>query len=591
MANLPLDIPPGFVRTKSPNAAKGRYVEGDKVRFINKLPEKWLGWTKFVADQLLGVPRGMTSWTNQYGNINVGIGTHLKLYALTGDDTVTDITPIRSSVTINTNPFATVSGSTTVTVTDTAHGAIAGDYVTFSGATAVGGITISGEYAIVTEIDNKNYTIVHSSAATSTASGGGASVTAAYQINIGTSGTVYGLGWGAGNWSEGTWGTERTEGISLEGRYWSTIEYGNDLLASPSLGGLYLWQEATDARAEIVTNAPTSMRAMFVTGERYVFALGTTTGMTVAWPDVDDITDWTPSAANTANTRTLQSGGKLINGCPLTGGTNLVWSDTSLYVFQKVESDFVYDSRLVGNNCGLIAPGAFTRVSGVAFWMSAQNCHLFTGNVQAVPRFEEISNYVFDDMDPAQIAKIWAYYDQKNNQVRWSYCSLGSTEPDKYFDVSLDDWSWTTGTWDPEGDRTTGALHRPAEGSTLLLTSDGYIYAHDDGLDADGSALNSYYKSGLASLANGQTWADILDVIPDFERQTGNISFRVFSTDRPDDEDYLDDITVTISKYEGREEMRLAGRHIGFEVRSNVLGGDYRGGVPAISIQEAGERV
>ena len=516
----------------------------------------------------------MTSWTNQYGNINVGIGTHLKLYALTGDDTVTDITPIRSSVTINTNPFATVSGSTTVTVTDTAHGAIAGDYVTFSGATAVGGITISGEYAIVTEIDNNTYTIVHSSAATSTASGAaaprsppptrstsaprapstvwvGAPVIGAREPGARSAPREF-------RWKAATGQPSSTATISL---------------ASPSLGGLYLWQEATDARAEIVTNAPTSMRAMFVTGERYVFALGTTTGMTVAWPDVDDITDWTPSAANTANTRTLQSGGKLINGCPLTGGTNLVWSDTSLYVFQKVESDFVYDSRLVGNNCGLIAPGAFTRVSGVAFWMSAQNCHLFTGNVQAVPRFEEISNYVFDDMDPAQIAKIWAYYDQKNNQVRWSYCSLGSTEPDKYFDVSLDDWSWTTGTWDPEGDRTTGALHRPAEGSTLLLTSDGYIYAHDDGLDADGSALNSYYKSGLASLANGQTWADILDVIPDFERQTGNISFRVFSTDRPDDEDYLDDITVTISKYEGREEMRLAGRHIGFEVRSNVLGG------------------
>lgn len=585
-----LDLPPGFLRTASANAASGRYVAGDKVRFVNKRPEKWLGWTKFITTAVQGVAHGMVAWTNQYGNINVGIGTHLKLYSLTGDDTLTDRTPIRASSTINTNPFSMTSGSATVTVTDTAHGANAGDFVTFSGASAAGGITISGEYQIVTEVDNDTYTITHSSAATSTATGGGASVTAAYQLNIGSSGTVYGLGWGAGNWGESTWSTARTSGIALEGRYWSLAEYGNDLLASHNLGGLYLWQELTDTRAEVVTNAPTSMRAMFVTGERYIFALGTTTAMTVQWPDVDDLTAWTPTAANTANSRTLQSGGKLMGGCPLTGGTNLVWSDTSLYVFQKVESDFIYDSRLMGNNCGLIAPGAFARVGGVAFWMSAQACHLFAGSVQAVPRFDEVGDYVFRDMDASQLAKVWAYYDQKNNQIRWSYCSVGSTECDKYFDVSLADWSWTTGTWAPEGNRTAGCLHRPAEGSSLLVTSAGVIYAHDDGLDADGVALESYITSGLSTMANGESNIDVMDVIPDFERQTGSITFELFSKDRPDDQSYLDQVTVTISALEGRDECRLSGRLVGFTIRSNVLGGDFRSGIHMLRIGEAGER-
>ena len=587
---VPLDIPPGFLKTSSPNAARGRYVDGNKVRFVNKRPEKWRGWTKYITDQLLGVARGMTAWTNQYGNINVAIGTNLKLYVVTGDDTLADITPIRASSTIDNDPFSVTDGLTLVTVTDTAHGAQASDFVAFSGAAAVGGITIVGEYQIVTEVDNDTYTINHSAAATSTTTGGGASVVAAYQINVGSSGTVYGLGWGAGNWGEGTWGTPRTEGIPLELRYWSVSEYGNDLLANPSLDGLYLWEEATDTEAEIVSNAPTSIRAMFVTGERYIFALGTSTDMTVKWPDIDDITDWTPSAANTANTRTLQSGGKLIAGCPLTGGTNLVWSDTSLYVFQKVENDLIYDSRLMGNNCGLIGAGAFARVSGVVFWLSGQNAYLFTGSVQAVPRFEEVSDVVFAEMDQSQLAKVWGYYDQYNNQVRWSYCSIGVTEPDKYVDVSLDDWSWTTGDWDPEGDRTTGCLHRPAEASSLLVASDGYIYSHDDGLDADGSVLTSSIKSGLSALANGETNVDVMDVIPDLERQDGNLSFRVFATNRPDSETYIDDITVTISKYEERDEMRLAGRHIGFELTSSVLGGDFRLGISSVRVGEAGER-
>lgn len=591
MEPLPLDLPPGFVKTLSANAAKGRYVDGDHVRFENGRPQKWAGWTRFIDDTLLGVPRGMAAWTNRYGNVNVGIGTNLKLYALTGDSTLSDITPIRSSGTIDTDPFETTDTETIVTVTDTSHGAIAGDFVLFDGASAVGGITIDGWYQIVEEIDNDHYTIEHSAPATSSATGGGAAVTADYQLNVGTSGTVYGLGWGAGAWGEGTWGTPRTEGLAIEMRVWSVAEYGNDLLASPSLGGLYLWEEATDSEAEIVAGAPTSMRAMFVTGERYIFALGTTTDMTVQWPDIDDITDWTPSSANTANIRTLQSGSRLMAGCPLTGGTNLVWTDSSLYVFQKVESDFIYDSRLLGDNCGLLGPLAFDRVGGLAFWMSGESAYFYNGAINPVPNFDDVKNWVFADMDPGQRAKTWGFYDQKNNQMRWSYCSRNAIEPDRYVDVSLDGkWTWTTGTWNPEGDRTTGCQHRAALSSSLLCTSDGVIYSHDDGLDADGEILESFLRSGLSAIQNGKQNVDVTDIVPDFERQTGDVSFRVFAKNRPDDAAYLDDITVMISVNEGRDELRLEGRHIGFEVRSAVLGGDFRLGVPTVEIGAAGER-
>ena len=325
MTLLPLEVPAGFVKTKSANAAKGRFIDGNKVRFVGGFPEKWQGWTEFITDNLVGIARGAIAWANQYGSTNAAFGTHLKLYSLTGDDTLTDRTPIRATSTINNNPFATTNLSAVVTVTDTAHGADDRAYVTFSGAAAVGGITIVGEYQL-TKIDADSYTITHSSAATSTTTGGGAAVSAAYQINPGTADTVVGLGWGASTWGSGTWSTPRTSGIPLELRTWSLAEYGNNLLASPSGGGLYLWEEATDARAEIVTNAPTVIRAMFVTGERFVFALGAgaSTPMKVQWPDQDDITNWTAAAGNTANSRTLQAGSKLMGGTALADGISLV---------------------------------------------------------------------------------------------------------------------------------------------------------------------------------------------------------------------------------------------------------------------------
>ncbi len=587
---LPLEVPPGIVKTDSPNGAKGRFTDGDKVRFFKGKPEKWLGWEQFIADTLTGICRGATSWSNKYGNTNAAFGTHLKLYALTGDDTLTDITPIRATSTINTDPFAMTDGSATVTVTDTAHGADQGDYVTYSGAAAAGGITIDGEYAIATIIDNNTYTITHSSAATSTVSGGGASVTAAYQINVGTAGGVVGLGWGAGPWGEGTWGTPRTEGITLDLRFWSVVEYGNDLLASPSGGSLYLWEEATDARAELVTNAPAYMRAMFVTGERFVFALGSgadgTTPMKVQWPDQDDITDWTPSASNSANARTLQSGSKLINGTPLSDGINLVWSDTSVYVFQYTGSDFVYDSRLAGTNCGLVAPLAFTRVSGVAFWMSGENFYMYAAGVQPIPGADDVSEFIYSDMDPSQITKIFCIYDQKQSQVRWHYCSKGATEPDKYVDVMVGDWTWTTGTLDRSG----GTAYRAGDSSMLLVDTDGVIYTHGVGLDADGAAMESYITFGLYALGRSEVNVDVVGIIPDCQRQVGNLTYEIYTKERPNSAGNFDEQTVTMGATDEIGDARVCGRHFGMTVRSNVLGGDYRLGIVNLEVGQSGGR-
>lgn len=587
---LPLEIPPGIVKTDSANAAKGRYADGNKVRFYRGRPEKWPGWEQFIDDELLGICRGAVAWSNKYGNTNAAFGTHLKLYVITGDDALSDITPIRASSTINNNPFAMTNASATVTVTDTAHGADQGDFVTYSGATAAGGITVSGEYQIVTVIDNNTYTITHGSAATSTVSGGGASVVAAYQLNVGSTGGVVGLGWGAGPWGEGTWGTPRTDGIPLEIRMWSLVEYGNDLLASPSTGTLYLWEEATDDQAEAVSGAPAYMRAMFVTGERFIMALGSgsdgTTPMRVQWPDQDDPTDWTPSASNTANSRTLQSGSRLINGTLLSDGINLVWSDTSVYVFQYTGSDFIYDSRLAGTHCGLIAPLAFARVSGVAFWMSGDGFHMFASGVQPVPQADDILDFVFGDMDPSQITKVFCIYDQKQGQVRWHYCSLGETEPDKYVDVMVGDWTWTTGTLD----RTGGTAYRAGDSSMLLVDTDGVIYSHGVGLDADGAAMESYVTFGLYALGRSEVNVDVMGIIPDCQRQVGDLTYEIYTKERPNAAANFDEQTVTMGPTDEIGDARVCGRHFGMTVRSNVLGGDYRLGIVNLELGQGGQR-
>ena len=213
MALRKLAFNPGVNRENTRYANEDGWFDCDKVRFRAGLPEKIGGWERISDNTFLGVARTLFNWVT-LGNQNLlGVGTNLKFYIEKGG-VYFDITPERTPSGVSlTNPFTTVSGSTTVTVTDAAGGYINGDFVTFSGASAVGGLTLNGEFQLTYSTGN-DYTIEASEAASSSATGGG-SLTAKYQVNVGPEAEVPVVGWGAAGWNEGTWGEGGTSSDSL----------------------------------------------------------------------------------------------------------------------------------------------------------------------------------------------------------------------------------------------------------------------------------------------------------------------------------------------------------------------------------------
>ena len=242
---------PGVNRENTRYTNEGGWYESDKVRFRQGTPEKIGGWTQYSSQTYLGVCRLLWNWVDLNNIIYLAVGTNLKFY-ITYGTAYYDITPIRATSTINNNPFA-LTASTTVTVTDTAHGGITGDFVTFSGATAIGGggtnvtaAVLNQEFQI-TVIDANTYTItlsvVPNATAIAASPGGGASVTAAYQVNVGPAIQVPFTGWGSGAWGSGTWGSSSStvNGIQL----WNAYNFGENLLFGPRGGGLYYWKAST----------------------------------------------------------------------------------------------------------------------------------------------------------------------------------------------------------------------------------------------------------------------------------------------------------------------------------------------------------
>jgi hypothetical protein len=227
---------PGVNKENTRYTTEGGWYECDKVRFRQGNPEVIGGWNRLSTATFLGVCRSLWNWVLLDGRNIIGVGTNLKFYLENGG-VYNDITPIRDTVVL-TNPFNTTISSTTVLVTDAAHGCVTGDFVTFSGATAVGGLTIVGEFQ-VTVLTVNTYNITATSQASSSAGPGGGTVTAAYQINVGPETQVPLVGWGSGGWGLGTWGNGAGSSIAL--RVWSQQNFGEDLVFNPRGGGLYYW--------------------------------------------------------------------------------------------------------------------------------------------------------------------------------------------------------------------------------------------------------------------------------------------------------------------------------------------------------------
>ena len=247
MALKKLTFKPGIYRDNTNYANEGGWYDMDKVRFRSGFAEKIGGWQVVNFTPYAGQCRSLYNYQTTDGATITGLGTSEKYYVLVGT-ALYDITPVRVVYTTSTTPstdncFDTTDTSTTVTVTLTGHGANEGDYVTFAGAAAVGGVPdteLNTEHQIF-NVTATTFDITVTTAATSTANGGGTSITATFQIPNGYGGNTYGYGWGTGVWSRLTWGSASTNPILLPPRIIFQDQFNNDLIWNIQDGDIYYW--------------------------------------------------------------------------------------------------------------------------------------------------------------------------------------------------------------------------------------------------------------------------------------------------------------------------------------------------------------
>lgn len=339
----------------------------------------------------------------------------------------------------------------------------------------------------------------------------------------GNADATVGGGYSVGLYGRDFYGTPRPDvGSTTPATTWTMDTWGEYLVACSNYDGkIYQWQldATTPTKAAAVTNAPTSNTAVLVTNERSMMALGAGGNpRKVQWSDLEDNTVWTPSSTNNAGSLILQTGGRIVTGKRVRG-QNLILTDMDAHIVTYTGQPFVYTSEYAGRACGLAGPNAIAVQDNFAVWMGTRGFFMYDGYVKSVPC--EVSDYVFSDINQAQISKVYAVNNSQFNEVWWFYPSSSSMENDRYVVWDYAQNYWTIGTL-----ARAAGTDRSQFANPLYVTPDGYIYDHEVGVNHGGAEV--YLESGPVQVGNGDRVFYVNELIPD-ERTQGQVTVS-FST-------------------------------------------------------------
>lgn len=490
-----------------------------------------------------------------------------------------------------TNPFTTVNGSPVVSVAHTAHGRQVGDYVVFSGASAVGGLTPSGEFPVATVTSPNAYTVVASANASSDVSGGGGSVSITYLLSFGQAPSSSLPVYGSGAYGVGAYGTGGVTPATL-GNGWTLDAYGSQMLACPAGGTIYVYDTAGGGRAYPMLNAPATVNAMFVTAERFVVALGVGGNlMQMAWCDQNDYTVWTTLPTNTANSgRTLIGGSYFVGGLSVRNGISLIWTDKCVFTMNYTAGQEVYSTPIIGDNCGLVSPWAMCSEGGAVYWMGDQDWWIWNGSVASLPS-DDVRASVFQattqqaGINRTQLSKCVATLNRAKKQVRFFFPSAAASENDGGMIFAYDSTSWAPLSYGRCSAADSSLLPTP-----MSCDTSGLLYYDETGVDANGGPLPCSISMAPIDVSNGSTAVDIYGFLPDFEVLAGTVMMTAQATyysSKP----FLVDGPWPITSDTDRQDLLLDGRLFAFEMALNGVGSNMRLGINRLDVQPSGARV
>lgn len=616
-----LQFRPGINREATDYANEGGWFDCNRIRFRGGYPETIGGWVKAATQTFLGSCRALLGWRALDGAQLLGVGTSLKYYVNRGG-AFYDLTPLRATSAAGDVTFSATTGSTVLTVQHVAHEALRGDFVTFSNAVSLGGdVTadiLNTEYQITSILGPDSYTVELLMPATSSDTGdGGAVAVAAYQIHVGLDMAIFGTGWGAGGWGSGGWGSPAdTTAAGAQLRLWSHTAYGEDLVFAPRGSPIYYWDKSTGVAARAVAldslpganTTPTVAnivllsprdRHLLVFGCDDEFSPGVLDPLLIRFSAQESLTDWESRPTNSAGSLRISSGSEIITAVATRQNT-LVITDAGVHAVQFLGPPFTFGLSEIAAGTTIAGPNAAVAVGDEVFWMGRGEFYRFNGLVQQIPC--TVKQFVFENVNTDQYAKVFAGHNSAFGEVWWFYPSASSENNDRYVVYSYVDNLWYYGEM-----ARTAWLDRGIFTTPVAASADGYLYYHETGI-SDGEqnpvvALGAYIESSPVDLGEGDKFMFLTRIIPDvtFARSsqvvpptaTMTVKMRNFpggGVVSDNARGIVQTVALPLEEFTDQVYVRLRGRSAVFRVESSCTCTAWRLGAPRLDIRTDGAR-
>lgn len=507
--------------------------------------------------------------------------------------------------------FATAVGANVVTTTLANHGYSVGDTFPVLVTTSVGGVTISGNYTVVSVPSSSTFTFYVQNAATSTATASMNTGNAQYLYYYGYGPSATGAGYGVGGYGVGGYGSGSVPsggaGLAITATDWTLDNWGEVLVAcpqnvnpstdpsTPGGGAIYTWSPSLNQPiATPIVEAPSSNNGAFVAmPQRQIIAWGSTFNgiqdpLLIRWCDVENYTVWVAQATNQAGSYRIPKGSRIV-GCLQGPQQGLIWTDIALWAMQYVGQPYVYQFNEIGTGCGLIAPKAAASMSGVVYWMGQSQFYMLAGSgVQVIQC--PIWDVIFQDLDTTKVDKIRVATNSQFSEISWFYPTKSSGgEVGAYvkYNVSL-------GQWDFGSMSRTAWINQSVLGPPIGGDPNGLIFQHETSPDADGQPMNSSFQTGYFALSEGDMMTYIDQFWPDAKwgtfngTQNANLRLTFYVTNYPGDTPAVYG-PYTVTQATQYIVPRFRGRLVSIKIESNDIGSFWRMGAMRYRFQPDGK--
>ncbi len=610
-----LQFKPGVNRDQTNYTNEGGFYECDKIRFRSGYPQKLGGWLRFGEITLKGICRQMFNWITSFSDNLLALGTSKKVY-LEGGGFLTDITPLRATFNtpVTDNCFDTTIGLNLVNVNIVGHGATAGSFVTFSGVVGpIGGIPqaeFNAEFEITSITDADNFKITTTTAATSTATGGGTAIVAAFQINIGNDISAIGYGWGAGGWSRLGWGSGALTPVVDIQRDWFFGNFDNDLAMNIRNGAIYYWtyNSSFNTRATLLSattinsiapaDVPDEATQILVSqNDKHLLAFGCTPygggqfdPLLIRWATQDQPNVWTPLVTNSAGFLRVSRGSQIV--CAVaTRQEVLVYTEGTLSSLQYLGTADVFGIQELADNISILSPRCVAVVNNTAYWMGHDKFYAYSGRVETLP--STLRNHVFTNLNYEQADQIVCGTNEGWNEIWWFYPTANSTVNDAYVVYNHLERIWYYGT-----------ISRTAWNDSSLreypqAVGGYFIYDHERGTNDDLLPMTSFIASSDFDLVDGDQLILTKRIIPDvsFTGSTANnpavtmyIKPRNFPGSAYTNTESQQVIETSVDIYTEQIFMRARARQMAIEIESTDLNVQWQLGSPRLDGRPDGRR-